>query len=244
MSYVIVFVLISFLILIHELGHFIAAKLSNIPIERFSIGFGPKLWAFGKGQTEYRLSALPIGGYVLPRIEDEDDFFLIPARKRIVFALGGPFANVLFALICLSFLNAMTMGFSLYGILAYPFVQTIQISSQVLTALPQMFSQPEYMSGIIGIVAVGGRALSGDLTKIFGLAAMLNINLALLNLLPVLPLDGGKILFCLLEKIHRSLARLHLPLMVTGWVLLLGLILSITVMDVCKLVKGISRCIL
>jgi regulator of sigma E protease len=76
----------------------------------------------------------------------------------------------------------------------------------------------------------------GDFSKIFGLAAMLNINIALLNLLPVLPLDGGKILFCLLEKIHRSLAKLRIPLTVTGWVLLLGLILSITVIDVCKLV--------
>lgn len=235
MNYAIVFALISFLILIHELGHLIAAKLSNIPIERFSVGFGPKLWAFSKGQTEYRLSAIPIGGYVLPKIEDEDDFFLIPARKRIVFALGGPLANVLSALICLSFLNAMTMGFSLYGILAYPFVQIMEISAQILTALPQMFSHPEQMSGIIGIVAIGGRVLTGDFSKIFGLAAMLNINLALLNLLPVLPLDGGKILFCFLEKIRRSLARLRLPLTVTGWVLLLGLILSITVTDVCKL---------
>ena len=236
MNYLIVFALISFLILIHELGHLIAAKLSNIPIERFSIGFGPKLWAFGKGQTEYRFSAFPIGGYVLPKIENEDDFYLIPARRRIVFALGGPLANVLLALICLSFLNATTMGFSLYGILAYPFVQIIEINSQILYALPKIFSQPEQLSGIIGIVAVGGRVLTGDFSKIFGLAAMLNINLALLNLLPVLPLDGGKILFCFLERIHRSLAKLRLPLMVTGWVLLLGLILSITVMDVCKLV--------
>jgi regulator of sigma E protease len=236
MNYLIVFALVSFLILIHELGHLIAAKLLHIPIERFSIGFGPKLWSFGKGQTEYRISAFPIGGYVLLKIEDEDDFFLIPPRRRIAFALGGPFANVILALVCLSFLNATTMGFSLYGILLYPFVQLIKISSQVLYALPQIFSQPEQLSGIIGIVAVGGHILSGDFSRIFGLAAMLNINLALLNLLPVLPLDGGKILFCLLEKVHRSLAKLRLPLTVTGWVLLLVLILSITVMDVCKLV--------
>ena len=82
---------------------------------------------------------------------------------------------------------------------------------------------------------MGGRVLAGDFSKIFALAAMLNINLALLNLLPVLPLDGGKILFCLLEKIHRSMVKLQLPWTVTGWVLLLGLILSITVIDICKL---------
>jgi regulator of sigma E protease len=240
MNYLIVFALISFLILIHELGHLIAAKLLHIPVERFSIGFGPRLWALSKGQTEYRMSAFPIGGYVLPKVENEDEFFLIPSRRRIAFALGGPLANVILSLICLSCLNAITTGLSLYGILVYPFVQMIEISSQVLQALPQMFSHPEQLSGIIGIVAVGGHVLSGDFSKIFSLAALLNINLALLNLLPLLPLDGGKILFCLLEKIHRSLAKLRLPLMVTGWVLLLGLILSITVMDVYKLVLTTS----
>jgi regulator of sigma E protease len=238
-NYFIVFTLISFLILIHELGHLIAAKLSNIPIERFSIGFGPKLWSLTKGQTEYRLSAFPIGGYVLPKIENENEFFRIPSRRRIAFALGGPLANVVLSLICLSCLNAITTGLSLYGLLVYPFVQMIEISSQVLYALPKMFAHPEQLSGIIGIVAVGGRAITADFSKIFILAAMLNINLAVLNLLPVLPLDGGKILFGLLEGIHRSLVKLRIPLTVTGWVLLLGLILSISVMDVYKLVLSV-----
>ncbi len=236
MNYLIVFALIGLLILVHELGHLIAAKLSNIPIERFSIGFGPILWAFGKGQTEYRLSAFPLGGYVMPKIENEDEFFLIPSRRCIAFALGGPLANVVSSLVCLSCLNVITTGFSLRGLLLYPLVQMIEISSQVLHALPQMFSHPEQLSGIIGIVAVGGRVLTDNFSKIFSLAAMLNINLALLNLLPVLPLDGGKILFCLLEGVHRSLAKLRIPLTVTGWVFLLGLILSITIIDVYKLV--------
>ncbi len=236
MNYLIVFALISLLILIHELGHLIAAKLSNIPIERFSVGFGPKLWAFGKGQTEYRLSAFPIGGYVLPRVENEDGLLLIPSRQCIAFALGGPLANVVSSLVCLSCVNAITRGASPYGLFLYPFVQMIEISSQVLRALPQVFWHPEQLSGIIGIVAVGGRVLTNDFSKIFSLAAMLNINLALLNLLPLLPLDGGKILFCLLEGVHRSLAKLRIPLTVTGWVFLLGLILSITIIDVYKLV--------
>jgi len=103
-----------------------------------------------------------------------------------------------------------------------------------------MFSRPEQLSGIIGIVAIGGQVLTADFVKIFGLAAMLNINLALLNLLPVLPLDGGKVLFCVLESVHRSLAKLRMPLTITGWLLLLCLIFSITVMDVYKLALNIQ----
>ncbi|MBC8471964.1 MAG: site-2 protease family protein [Planctomycetes bacterium] len=236
MSYFIMFMLISFLILIHELGHFIAAKLSKIPIQIFSVGFGPKLWSFRKGQTEYRISALPIAGYVLPKMEDVDDFFQIDSSRRIAFALGGPLANIILAVICLGFLNALTMGFSFYAVLIFPFVQLTKITSQFLYALPSLFSSPDKLSGVIGIVAMGGQMVAGDFLNILNLAVMLNINLAILNLLPILPLDGGKILFCLLEKIHRSILKLQMPLTVTGWVLFLGLLSYVTVLDMCKYV--------
>lgn len=240
MNYLITFALISFLILIHELGHFIAAKLSNIPIEVFSIGFGPKLWSFQIGKTEYRISAIPIAGYVLPKMEDPDDFFQIDSSRRIAFAMGGPIANIILALICLGFLNVLTTGFSLYAVLIFPFVQIIQITSQFLHALPSLLSSPDELAGVIGIVAIGGQMVAGNFLNILNLAVMLNINIAILNLLPILPLDGGKILFCLLEKIHRSLVRLQIPLTVTGWVLLLGLLSYVTVLDMCKYVFKIQ----
>jgi regulator of sigma E protease len=236
MCYLITFMLISLLILIHELGHFIAAKLLDIPIELFSIGFGPKLWSIRIGQTEYRISALPIAGYVLPKIKDFDDFFQINSHKRIFFALGGPAANIILAVICLSFLNAITTNLSFYNILIFPFIQLTTITSQFLSALPALLSSPDKLSGVIGIVATGGQMVAGDYLNILNLAVMLNINLAVLNLLPILPLDGGKIIFCMLEKIHRSLLKLQLPLTVTGWVLLLGLISYVTVLDMCKYV--------
>ena len=236
MSYFIMFMLISFLILIHELGHFIAAKLSKIPIEIFSVGFGRKLWSFRKGQTEYRISTLPIAGYVLPKVEDPEDFFKIRSSRRIAFALGGPLANIILAVICLGFLNAITMGFSFYAVLIFPFVQITKITSQILYALPSLFSSPGNLAGVIGIVAMGGQMIAGDFLNILNLAVMLNINFAVLNLLPILPFDGGKILFCLLEKIHCSVIKLRLPLTVTGWVLLLGLLSYVTVLDMCKYV--------
>jgi regulator of sigma E protease len=240
MGYLITFMLISFLILIHELGHFIAARLSGIPIELFSIGFGPKLWSVRIGRTEYRISAVPIGGYVLPEMENPEDFFHIASSRRIVFALGGPLANIILALICLGFLNALQSGFSLYQVLVFPFVQLITMTSQLLSVLPSLFSGPDKLAGVIGIVAMGGQMIAGGFVNVLNLAIMLNINLAVLNFLPILPLDGGKILFCLLEKIHRSLARLRIPLTVTGWVLLLGLLSYVTVLDMCRYVFKIA----
>ena len=234
MNYLAVFILINLLILVHEFGHLIAAKFSKIPIERFSVGFGPKLWSFKKGRTEYRLSAFPVAGYVLPEIKDFEDFYRTPASRRIAFALGGPAANIILSIICLAVLNIITTGFSFYGIFIQPFVQLINITSQFLSALPALFSSPSQLSGVVGIVAIGGQFVSAGLSSILQFAVIININLALLNLLPLPPLDGGKILFCLLEKIHRPLTRLRLPVMVAGWVLILSLICYITVLDVCK----------
>src|SRR5262250_2113922 len=55
---------ISFLIFIHELGHFLAARLFKVRVETFSLGFGPRIWGFRRGETDYRVSAVPLGGYV------------------------------------------------------------------------------------------------------------------------------------------------------------------------------------
>src|SRR5215469_7071475 len=106
MSYLLVFVTISLLITLHELGHLLAGAWMGIPIARFSVGFGRKLWGFKVGKTEYWLSWIPCGGYVLPAAEDVEDFEAVPLWKRIVFSLGGPVANLLGAFLCLSLMNA------------------------------------------------------------------------------------------------------------------------------------------
>src|SRR5262245_65219326 len=98
MSYVAVAIVIGLLIAIHEYGHLLAAKLCGIPVRRFSIGFGPKLFGFKLAETSYWFSAIPIGGYVLPALENTD-FRLLPAYKRITFALGGPVANIVAAFV-------------------------------------------------------------------------------------------------------------------------------------------------
>jgi regulator of sigma E protease len=57
-------IVLGVLIAVHELGHFLAAKAVDIEVEKFSIGLGPKVWGFQKGETEYVLSAIPLGGFV------------------------------------------------------------------------------------------------------------------------------------------------------------------------------------
>ena len=73
-------VLLGVLILVHELGHFAFAKLFDVKVIRFSLGFGPKLFSFTRGETEYRLSLVPLGGYV--RLLGEDPSEPIPPKDR------------------------------------------------------------------------------------------------------------------------------------------------------------------
>src|SRR5260370_11033552 len=56
--------LLGILVFVHEFGHFIVAKALNVKVLRFSIGFGPRIFGFTKGETEYRVAWLPLGGYV------------------------------------------------------------------------------------------------------------------------------------------------------------------------------------
>ena len=72
--------LLGVLILVHELGHFVFAKLFDVKVLRFSLGFGPRLFGFTRGETEYRLSLVPLGGYV--RLLGEDPGEPIPPIDR------------------------------------------------------------------------------------------------------------------------------------------------------------------
>src|SRR5437868_13249616 len=109
-------VLISVIVFIHELGHLLVGKWLGVKAIRFSIGFGPRLWGFQWGETEYRLSLLPFGGYVkfagdnpLEELPPEDrgrGFLEQPPRKKAAIAFAGPAANFLLALILYFALNA------------------------------------------------------------------------------------------------------------------------------------------
>jgi len=118
------------------------------------------------------------------------------------------------------------------GIALKPFLQMWKQSSQILLAIPYLFSHSDELSGIVGVVAQGGSFVGTDPIKALGFSILLSLNFAIFNLLPVSPLDGGKLVLYLLEKIHPKLSRLHIPLAITGWVLLIGLMVYATVLDV------------
>ena len=117
-----------FLIVFHEFGHFLAAKLFGVKVESFSIGFGPILLHRTINGTDYRLSLIPLGGYCgmkgekdfqkaveekLPQVNAEaDSLYGIHPFKRALIGFAGPFFNFIFAVIACAFINGI--GYTYY----------------------------------------------------------------------------------------------------------------------------------
>jgi regulator of sigma E protease len=94
------------LIFVHELGHFLIARKCGVTVEKFSIGFGPKIVGFKSKGTEYLIAAIPLGGYVKMKGEDPEEeltdtqgsFSAATVYQRLAIAFGGPLFNILFAI--------------------------------------------------------------------------------------------------------------------------------------------------
>ena len=107
MGIIVSLLVLSFLIFFHELGHFTAARIFGVQVDVFSIGFGKKLYTKMIGKTEWSLSAIPLGGYVKMKGQDDtdptnisydpDSYNVKKPWQRIIILLAGPFANFLLA---------------------------------------------------------------------------------------------------------------------------------------------------
>jgi regulator of sigma E protease len=124
--------ILAFCITIHEFGHFIVAKLFHIPVEKFSIGFGPPLFRKKIGETDFRIAYFPLGGYVKMAGEEEGkilkteeeseksavpDFYDAPIYKRILVIFAGPLFNIISAI------TVLFLTFSIFGVSTDPYTK-------------------------------------------------------------------------------------------------------------------------
>jgi regulator of sigma E protease len=149
---VIALLVLGVIIVIHEFGHFAMAKLFKIKVETFSVGFGPRLIGFRRGETDYRISALPLGGYVKMSGENPGDtitgdpreFLSKPKWQRFLVASAGPIMNILLAFVLLT-------GLLMYG-----------------TEVPEFFTN----EAIVGIVTPNSPAAQAGIQLNDRIAAM------------------------------------------------------------------------
>jgi len=185
-------VVLGLMILVHELGHFAVAKLVGVRVEQFAIGFGKRVVGFRRGETDYRLNLLPLGGYVKmagenpleSRTGDPGEFMAHPRWHRFLIAIAGPSMNILLA------------------------VLLVTGTYMVHYALPVYFEQP----AVIGYVAPNSPAAKADLQpgdRIVQLGAQSNP--AWEDVLDQTALSPGQPLSLSVLRGHQVLSRIIVP---------------------------------
>lgn len=348
--------ILGLLIAVHELGHFLAARLQGIHVNRFSIGFGPVLWKYQGEQTEYALRSIPLGGYV--GFPDEDPESSIPETDpdlmrnrpildRAIVISAGVIANLIFAYLLLvtevgivgipggvqyqpgvliaqvatdvssvaaqagiqardvvlgvdgqplgqaeaardTLMQAIQNndgqpiqfhikrqdqeldinlvpertenGVARIGVQLAPngrlIRRPIQHLGELFSTAAQEFQKivgfmvhtlgqlvgnfresASQVAGPVGIVAIGADMARTDMTSLFQFAAVISVNLAFINILPLPALDGGQLAFLLLEGLRGKPLPNNIQegVMQVGLFLLLGLGVFMIVLDTAKL---------
>jgi regulator of sigma E protease len=318
LSFVLAFVGFALLVILHELGHFSAAKAVGMRVEKFSLFFPPTLWSKKVGETEYAIGAIPAGGYVkisgmnpdedLPAEVRDRAYHAQPVWKRIVVIAAGPAVNVVLAFVLLfaffafigpetgsSNVAAVEKGYPAAGVLrpgdrlvavdghrgdpielakliarhkcaekpptkgceaAKPARVTVRRAGRERTfsitpvydpaakrtrlgfsyargprenlslgealtltkdqfwfitkgtvELPARLINPEQrkeISGVVGSYEVTRQTILSNVEDVIGILAIISLSLAIVNLFPFLPLDGGHIFWAIVEKVRRK----------------------------------------
>lgn len=213
---------------IHEFGHALAARLCGVPVKRFSIGIGPG-FKFKNIPivSELIISPIVIGGYVLL---DDEVLAQKSALKRFLVLISGMLGNVFMAIVLFvlagkSLLWSIIVSFQLW--LGGWFIFINLLSSGKI-------SVSESVAGPVGIAQL----MAGDLLPFLAILAFINLALAMMNLLPLPPLDGGQILIVFLEKIigKKWAAKTHKVLTIVGVALLVALLIYATHNDIFRLI--------
>jgi membrane-associated protease RseP (regulator of RpoE activity) len=220
-------VVISILVVVHELGHHLMAKWFGVPVEVFSVGFGPKLFSMRIGTTEYRLSALPLGGYVKMagtslRGESTPNGFDSKTRwQRFLILLAGPVMNIAFALALAVVglwvgIEVPTQGPNgpqtviyraepIEGILLGGRAIAIN-SAQIIVTIGGLLSgeiSAEHLIGPVGLAQITGESSALGWRAMIAAMAFISLNLGLCNLLPIPILDGGHMMMLAIEGATR-----------------------------------------
>lgn len=358
-------VILSVLVLIHELGHFLVAKKLGIKVEEFGFGFPPRAFGIKRGETLYSINWLPVGGFV--KLYGEDNagggsirgktknderiadvqikraFYARPVWQRFSVVVAGVVMNFLLAVVLISYLfgaqgvvlptsqihvtevlknspaesagiktgdvieslngvkitsttafitevkkdegKPITLGilrngeksivvvtprvkfpkgegpvgvgisnvelkkYSWYSAPFFGTIEAFKFSWMIVAGLGQMvfdlvfkFHKPQGVAGPIGVAQLTGQAVSYGFNATLWFTALLSINLAVLNVLPIPALDGGRLFFIIFEAVTRKKVnpRYESYTHAAGLVALLGLMALITMFDVLRLISGQS----
>ena len=230
----IIFVL-GFLIIIHEGAHFIVAKLCRIKVNEFSVGFGKEIFSKKRNETKYTLRLIPLGGYVNLLGEEESSneegsFSNASKLKRFLILIAGATINILFGIIVFFILASIVNNSLKSGLIV-----TGNYLSNLGESIVAMFTGNIEKEQVVGPVGISSMIVNTNgFIDFFYIMSVISISLGVTNLLPIPGLDGGKILFLIVEAIRRKPLNeeIEMKITLTSLSLLITFAIMITVKDV------------
>lgn len=245
--------LLGFLIIIHEAGHFLVARLCKVKVKEFAIGFGKIIWQKQGKETKYTIRLIPLGGFCnmegeSEQSEDEGSFSKANVWKRIAIVSAGAFVNIVFGILVyfiiisafgIQFVDPTrdTIGNRIYygGKATGTFI--LSIFESIKTLFTGGFATDQ-MVGIVGISEVVVE--TSGIINYLHLLAVISVSLGVTNLLPIPALDGGKILILLIEVIRRKPMKVETEakIQMIGFSILFALFLLVTYNDILRIGSG------
>lgn len=216
LSILLTLLILSVLVVVHEFGHFIAARKVGVAVEEFSIGMGPALYKRQGKETLFAIRILLIGGYCKLRGEadaseeqkidpnDTTNFLNKSKKERLFILVAGVMMNFIFGYLCILialFLNGN--GLKAFG---QAFIVSGNFGVAIIDSLRMMVIGEvglDQVAGPIGMVTMVNDFVQQGILTMLSFTALISINLGILNLLPLPALDGGQILIIIIEKIIR-----------------------------------------
>lgn len=206
---------IGLIIGLHELTHMLIAKKFGVKVLKFSMGFGPRLFAKQWGETTYELRLLPLGGFVQFHGEDPEDdktergFFALPWYKRALIAGAAPVTNLvlgfLLAAFALYFFKDKSLEDALGSALYFTsmiITETVRWIFGVPSAAVEAAGGTNEIGGPITVFKVMAGAFKEGLLPFFAVLSLVSTSIGLFNLFPIPGLDGGHVLLYTLEGIR------------------------------------------
>ena len=233
-------IILGFLVLIHETGHFLVARLCKIKVNEFSIGFGPLIWKKETEKTKYAIRLIPLGGYVSmlgeeERSEEEGSFSKASIPKRIAIVAAGGLVNILFAIILYVILVTVITGNFITGL-----TSSGDIINAMWESIKLIFTGGVTADNLVGPIGISEIvAQTTGLIDFFYIMAIISLSLGVTNLLPFPPLDGGKIFIYIIEAIRRKPLKenFELKLQMIGFVALITLSIYVAFNDVGRIIS-------
>ena len=233
-----IIIMLGFLVLIHEGGHFLVAKFFKIKVNEFAIGFGPTIFTKVKGETKYALRLIPLGGFVNmegeeERSDKEGSFSMASIPKRIAILAAGGLVNIIFGIL-IYYIIASISSNNLYNGLVY----TKEFMVSIIESIIMLFIGGVSADQMVGIVGISDIVVSTNgIMQYLYIMSLISVSLGTTNLLPFPPLDGGKIVIYLIEWIRRKPLKEEIELKIQTWgfAILIALAIYVTYNDITRI---------